>query len=134
LEDIFGVKFNHTYLSSIVGKQLKINGEIKKVHSRSHVDGYNIVLINGKKFEVIYEFWEMYWHSKYKTRQRDAFKRDVFDAKGGIVFIKLDDQMDKRLWTNKIDKQFKAQTGISIQNIIHQKSLKRWLGNNENES
>jgi len=133
LEDILGVKFDHTYLRNIVGNQIKIKGLIKKVHPRSHVDGYNIVLINGKKYEVVYEFWEMYWHSKYKTRQRDAFKRDAFDARGGIVLIKLNDQMDKKLWAREIEKQFKEQTAISIQEMIPQKSLKEWLGDNENE-
>ncbi|MFX0081342.1 MAG: hypothetical protein ACFE94_06290 [Candidatus Hodarchaeota archaeon] len=133
MEKIFGVKFDHTHLRNIVGNQIKIKGVNKKVHPRSHVDGYNSVLINGKKYEVLYEFWEMYWHSKYKTRQRDSFKRDAFDARGGIVLIKLNDQIDKKLWTREIEKQFKEQTGISIQEMIPQKTFKEWLGNNENE-
>ena len=78
-------------------------------------------------------FCTYYWHSKYKTRQRDVFKRDVFDAKGGIILIKLNDQMDKKLWARDIAKQFKEQTGISIQDMIPQKKLQEWLGNNENE-
>ena len=132
LQDIFGVKFDHTYLRDIVGNQVEIKkGVIKDVHTRSHVDGYNIVHVNGKNFKVVYEFWEMYWHSKFKNRIRDEFKRDVFDAKGDIVFIKLTDQIEKKLWVNEIVKQFKDQTGVSIWNMIPQKSLQKWLRNNE---
>ena len=134
LQDIFDVKFDHTYLREIVGNQVEIQkGVIKEVHSRSHVDGHNFVLVNGKKYEVVYEFWEMYWHSKFKNRIRDAFKRDVFDAKGDIVFIKLTDQMDKKLWAKKIANQFKEQTGISIHDMIPQKSLQKWLGNDNDK-
>ncbi|MFX1503545.1 MAG: hypothetical protein ACFFDH_21460 [Promethearchaeota archaeon] len=71
----------------------------------------------------------MYWHSKYKTRKRDAFKREALDSKGGIVLIKLNDQIDTKLWAIEIEKQFKYQTGISIQERIHQKSLRKWVEN-----
>lgn len=130
MQDIFGVKFDHTYLCNIIGNQVEVKtGVIKKVHPRSHVDGYNIVQIKSRKYEVVYEFWEMYWHSKYKTRHRDAFKRDAFDAKGDIILIKLNDQIDKKFWAKEIAKQFNEQTGISIQDMIPQKTLQRWLVN-----
>jgi hypothetical protein len=128
LESIFGVKFDHTYLREIVGDEIEIkSGIIKKIHSRSHVDGFNTVRVNGKKYEVAYEFREMYWHSKYLTRKRDMLKHEVINAKGGIVFLILNDQMDKKLWAQIIAEQFKIQTGVSIYSLIPQKSLNLWL-------
>jgi len=128
LESIFGVKFDHTYLRKIVGDEIEINsGIIRKIHNRSHVDGFNTVCVNGKNYEVIYEFREMYWHSKYLNRQRDIIKHEVINAKGGIVFLILNDQMDKKLWAQIIAEQFKIQTGVSIHSLIPQKSLNLWL-------
>jgi len=128
LESIFGVKFDHTYLRHIVGDEIKIkSGTIKKIHHRSHVDGFNTVNVNGKNYEVVYEFREMYWHSKYLTRKRDILKHEVINAKGGIVFLILNDQTDKKLWAQIIAEQFKIQTGVSIHSLIPQKTLNLWL-------
>jgi transcription elongation factor Elf1 len=128
LESIFGVKFDHTYLREIVGDEIEIkSGIIRNIHNRSHVDGFNIVRVNSKKYEVAYEFREMYWHSKYLTRKRDIFKHEVINAKGGIVFLILNDHMEKKLWAQIITEQFKIQTGVSIHSLIPQKSLNLWL-------
>jgi len=54
-------------------------------------------------------------------------KHEVINAKGGIVFLILNDQMDKKLWAQVIAEQFKIQTGVSIHSLIPQKSLNLWL-------
>ncbi len=133
--NILDIVLQNHFKEEIKSKRYYVNNiywNVKRIY-----EFFRDTLKEEKKYEsiieVVYEFWEIYWHSKYKTRQRDAFKRDAFDARGGIVLIKLNDQMDKKLWAREIEKQFKEQTAISIQEMIPQKSLKEWLGDNENE-
>ncbi|MCK4380285.1 MAG: hypothetical protein KAW51_04040 [Candidatus Lokiarchaeota archaeon] len=120
LQKLFGVRFDHTLLREIVGDQVDISGKIEKIHPRSHVDGYNIVSIRGKDFKIVYEFWEMYHHNYYNSKNKDEFKKILFNQEG-IILIILTDEQDPIDFQQIIAKQFEKQTGIIIQHQYQEK-------------
>lgn len=127
LQNIFGTKFEHTLFKDIVGEDARINNEIKKIHPRSHVDGYDTVHIKGKDFKIVYEFWEMYFHKRAEIKEKDDFKKNICKRKG-IVSIILTDEQDPINFPEIIAEQFKQQTTVEIKHQF-QKKLDRFLGN-----
>ena len=127
LQNIFGAKFEHTLFKEIVGEDIRINNEIKKIHPRSHVDGYDTIHIKGKDFKIVYEFWEIYFHKRPEIKEKDDFKQNVCKRKG-LVSIILTDEQDPINFPEIIAKQFKQQTEVEIKHQF-QKKLDLFLGN-----
>jgi hypothetical protein len=120
LQNIFNTSFDHTLFKDIVGKEIRINNETKKIHPRSHVDGYNTVYIKGKDFKIVYEFWESYFHKRAKIKEMDDFKLNVCKKKG-LVSIILTDEQDPIDFPEIIAEQFKQQTKIEIKHQYQKK-------------
>ncbi len=113
LQQMFEKTFDHTLLKDIVGAQVRISGKAVKIHPRMHVDGFDVVRVNGRDFKVAYEFWEMYFHNKPNSRKKDELKQTILSNKN-LIFIVLTDAQDPADFQEIIARQFEQQTGVLI--------------------
>ncbi len=99
----FNKKF---FLTLLMNKPEQMKNRSKKIT-------YEKVLEFGSQ-EIVYEFWEMCHHNYYNSKRKDEFKKILFKQEG-IILIILTDEQDPINFQQIIAKQFKKQTGITIQ-------------------